>query len=104
MKYKPGETLEEWSKRVQLYEYGLALQELANGKDTNQVMEAMAKRITDKMMHPLLVTMNSKDLSESEKEALEVGRMRYQHEYIDRFEAKPDHILDDVAKIQQTSK
>jgi len=99
MKYKVGETLEEWSKRVQLYEYGLALQELANGKDTQEVLVSMAKRITDKMMHPILVTMSNKDLSESDRIALEESRLRYQREYIDRFGAKPDHILDSTKAL-----
>ena len=104
MKYKQGETLESWGDRVRLYEYGYALQELANGKDTQEVMATMAKRITDKMMHPILVTMNNKDLSESDRIALEESRNRYQREYLDRFGVKPDHILDDVARKQQSSK
>lgn len=104
MKYKDGESLEDWSKRVQLFEYGLALQELANGKDSKEVLEAMAKRITDKMMHPLMRTLNNGELTEDDRKALEMSRERYQREYLDRFSTKPDHILDDVAKKQQNEK
>ena len=104
MKYNPSETLEQWGKRVELYEYGSALQELANKKDIEKVMSAMAERIINKMMHPIMVALNDKTLTEVERIELEVGRIRYQREYLDRFAAKPDHILDDVAGKQQSSK
>ena len=104
MKYKPGESLEDWSKRVQLFEYGLALQELAQGKDIKQIMENMAKRISNKMMHPVVTGLIHGELSEDTKRELEISKERYQREYIDRFAVKPDHILDDVVPKQQFGK
>lgn len=50
----PDETYDSWSKRVELFEKGLALQQLANGGDVEQIMSKMAQRITKKMMYPLL--------------------------------------------------
>jgi glutamyl-tRNA reductase len=50
----PDETYQSWCKRVELYEKGFALQQLANGEDVEQVMQKMAQRITKKMLHPLL--------------------------------------------------
>lgn len=47
--------MEQWAERVRQYEYGHALQQLAQGQDLNLVMEAMAARIQQKMLHPILV-------------------------------------------------
>ena len=52
------ETYESWCKRVELFEKELALQQLANGEDIEQVMEKMAQRITKKMLHPILKSLN----------------------------------------------
>jgi glutamyl-tRNA reductase len=54
MRIDPNETYENWAKRVQQYEYGYALQQVANGQDINVVMEAMAVRIQKKILHPIL--------------------------------------------------
>lgn len=45
----------EWAERVRKFELGFALQQLANGQDINVVIEAMAMRIQQKMLHPVLV-------------------------------------------------
>lgn len=47
--------MEEWAERVRKFEYGYALQQLAKGQDLNIVMEAMAMRIQQKILHPVLV-------------------------------------------------
>lgn len=47
--------MEEWAERVRKFEYGYALQQLAKGQDLNLVMEAMAMRIQQKILHPVLV-------------------------------------------------
>jgi len=47
--------MEEWAERVRKFEYGYALQQLAKGQDLNIVMEAMAMRIQQKILHPILV-------------------------------------------------
>lgn len=45
--------MEQWAERVRQFEYGHALQQLAKGEDLNLVMEAMAARIQQKMLHPV---------------------------------------------------
>lgn len=44
-----------WAERVRQYELGYALQQLAKGQDLNVVMEAMASRIQQKILHPIIV-------------------------------------------------
>jgi hypothetical protein len=53
MKLKEGENFESWSRRVEMYEKGVALQRIAEGEDELQVMKEMSRRITQKLMHPI---------------------------------------------------
>jgi len=50
-----NESMEEWADRVRKYELGLALQQLAKGQDVNLIMEAMAARIQQKLLHPVII-------------------------------------------------
>jgi glutamyl-tRNA reductase len=55
LKKDPNESMEQWADRVRKFELGYALQQLAKGQDINLVMEAMAVRIQNKMLHPIIV-------------------------------------------------
>lgn len=55
MRKDPNESIEDWAERVRKFEYGYALQQLAKGHDLNLVMEAMAIRIQQKILHPIIV-------------------------------------------------
>jgi glutamyl-tRNA reductase len=71
MKIHPNETFESWSDRVSMYERGYALQRIANGDDTEKVMEDMSRRITQKLLHPIFKAINDSskniDIAEFEK-------------------------------------
>lgn len=54
MKINPGETMESWASRVEMFEKGRALQRIAKGDDPATVMEDMSRRIRDKILHPIL--------------------------------------------------
>jgi glutamyl-tRNA reductase len=74
MKPHPNESIESWSERVRMFEHGRAMQRIAQGEDINLVMEDMARRITDKMLHPIykaLHTAEPIDLAESRKSYIE---------------------------------
>lgn len=47
--------MEEWAERVRKFELGFALQQLAKGQDVNLIMEAMAMRIQQKILHPIII-------------------------------------------------
>jgi len=53
MKPKQDESYQSWAERVRMFEQGRALQRIAQGDDVNIVMEDMARRIVDKMLHPI---------------------------------------------------
>lgn len=55
MRMHDGERYEDWLERIRKFEYGYALQQIAKGQDVNVVMEAMAARMMQKMLHPLIM-------------------------------------------------
>ena len=72
MKLKEGENFESWSRRVEMYEKGVALQRIAEGEDELQVIEDMSRRITQKLMHPIFKILHEPkipfDISKHRKE------------------------------------
>jgi hypothetical protein len=54
MRRNPDESYESWCQRVRMYEHGLALQRLAKGEAIEVIMQDMARRIEEKLLHPLL--------------------------------------------------
>ena len=54
MKIQPDESMESWANRVSVFETGRALTHIAKGIDTDIVLAEMSRRITDKMLHPIL--------------------------------------------------
>lgn len=54
--------MEDWAERVRKYEFGLALQQLAKGQDINLIMEAMAVRIQQKILHPVIIEIKNSKL------------------------------------------
>jgi hypothetical protein len=54
MKPNPDESYESWCQRVRLYEHGAALQRLARGENIEVIMQDMARRIEEKLLHPLI--------------------------------------------------
>ena len=70
MKPNPNESYESWANRVRLFEHGRAMQRIAQGDDVNTVMEDMARRIVDKMLHPIfkeLQVVSDIDIAESRR-------------------------------------
>lgn len=59
MKKDDNESLEEWAERVRIYELGHALQQVAKGQGVNVVMEAMAARMCNKVLHPVITRLKA---------------------------------------------
>jgi len=91
MRINPGETYESWAKRVQQYEYGYALQQVAKGQDINVVMEAMAARIQQKMLHPVLQSIKETSVPMD----ADASKKAYEEAYLKNNSPKPDHLVDD---------
>ena len=91
MKQRPDESYEQWVKRVEQYEFGRALMELANGADPEQVLKDTSNRMIKKFQHPILEAINNIPSDYNSTESLENYRTNYQ----DRFDPKPDHIKEE---------
>lgn len=88
MKPNPGESYESWAERVRMFEHGVALQDLAQGKDVNEIMERMSRRMLDKLLHPLY-----KEISSANKNIdLEESKRVYKEQYLDRNTPVADHV------------
>ena len=90
MKQLPGESYEQWVKRVEQYEFGRALMELARGADPEQVLKDTSDRMINKFQHPILEAINAIP-SNYDSQA---SQQHYQINYQDRFGPKSDHIED----------
>ena len=91
MRINPGETYESWAKRVQQYEYGYALQQVAKGQDINVVMEAMAARIQQKMLHPVLQSIKETSVPMD----ADASKKAYEEAYLKNNSPKADHLTED---------
>ena len=70
MKPRPDESYQSWADRVRMFEHGRAMQRVAQGEAVNIVMEDMARRIVEKMLHPIYKafrTIPEIDLEESRR-------------------------------------
>lgn len=92
LRYTFGETLEDWAARVEKFEYGLALQRIAKGDPSEIVIEDMARRISQKMVHGIMVI-----FKESRKIDYDVAESRriYEEGYLKRVAPRADHVFDE---------
>lgn len=97
MRINPGETYESWAKRVQQYEYGYALQQVAKGEDLNLVMEAMAARIQQKLLHPVFRAIRENSGSDYDP----VAAKRAYEEAYQNIGRVADHVVDDLNEANQ---
>jgi glutamyl-tRNA reductase len=70
MKPRQDESYESWAERVRMFEHGRAMQRIAQGEEVIMVMDDMARRIVDKMLHPIyraLHVIPEMDLEESRR-------------------------------------
>ena len=90
MKPNPNESYESWCERVRMFEHGHAMMQIAQGKDTDKVMEEMSRRIMDKLLHPIF-----KAIKENVAPVdVTTSRLAYEENYIKKFGPKADHIDD----------
>lgn len=89
MRKHADETYEQWADRVRQYEYGLALTKIANGIPVEEVMERMAKNITQKMLHPLFAEIRNIPI---DSDALALSKKNYEDTYINKVGRAADHV------------
>jgi glutamyl-tRNA reductase len=87
MKYKEGESFEEWANRVSMFEKGYALQRIANGDPIEEILEDMSRRINDKLLHPILKIIQTP----TQNIDMEASRKRYE-EIMKNVSKAADHV------------
>jgi glutamyl-tRNA reductase len=92
MRINPDESIESWATRVSMFEKGRAMQRIARGDDIEKVMEDMSRRITDKIIHPVLKAVNN---SENFEFDIEQSRNIY-NEKMKNVAKAADHIDSDT--------
>ena len=88
MKYN-NETMAEWAEKVRRFEYGRALQRLANGDPPEQVIEQMANRIMEKMKHPIMSALTVPKPTEAQ---IAEWRRNYEEKYVKNMAPRADQI------------
>jgi glutamyl-tRNA reductase len=77
MKYREGESFDDWANRVSMFEKGHALQRIANGEPIELVLEDMSRRITSKLLHPIHKTI-AESVPKTTPEQLAESKQRYE--------------------------
>jgi glutamyl-tRNA reductase len=93
MSPKKDESFESWAERARLFETGWALQRIAKGDDPNIVLEDFARRLSEKIMHPLY-----KEIKDSiiQKFDPEKSRKDYEEKYLKNRQPVADHVDDEL--------
>jgi len=94
MKYDPNEDYSKWVERVRIYEYGIALQRIAEGEPAEQVIEELSRRMTEKMLHPWLVAIKEHSVEKANYDP-EESKKNYKESYLERFGPVADHVIDE---------
>lgn len=87
MKIKDEETFEEWSERVRQFEFGYAMQALANGTDHDTVLEQMSIRISNKLKHYIFTCIKVPYRYDMKKHKLEYEQI------MKRISPVADHVI-----------
>lgn len=87
MRINEGESYDSWCARVQMFEHGWALQQIAEGKSVDATLEEMSRRITEKLLHPIFVSLRSKVPYDAE-----AGKLAYKEKYLDKSSPKADQV------------
>ena len=88
MKYN-NETMKEWAEKVRRFEYGRALQRLANGDPPEEVMEELSNRMMEKLKYPL---MRMLAVPPPTAEQIAEGRKHYEETYLKHVAPRADQM------------
>jgi glutamyl-tRNA reductase len=91
MKPLPDESYESWCKRVEMFEHGNAMMQIAQGRDVETVMEQMSRRMMDKLLHPLFRAIK-------ESASVTYNADESKQSYLDKMKKRgevADHVVDE---------
>jgi hypothetical protein len=86
---REDETYEAWCKRVEMYEHGRSLQQIAEGEPIDKVLDEMSRRIMQKLLHPLYDEIRKTSDTSYDVEA---SRKSYEERYLKDHVPVADHV------------
>lgn len=96
MRKLPDESIDHWANRVERYEYGRALMQIAEGLPIEQVMEDMSRRILAKLTHPLVKAIQAESNIKWTEADNKESAQTYKETYMDRVGPVADHVDKDT--------
>lgn len=96
MKYNSKESYEVWVRKVEAFELDIAKKRLAKGDAPEDILDAMARRMMEKMLHPIFKSLEPPPPTMQE---IQESRRRYE-ESMKMIGPKADHIVDE--KLDRT--
>jgi glutamyl-tRNA reductase len=86
------ETYEQWVERARIFELDNAHKNLKKGMPIDEVLEILANKLTQKIMHPLLTSVKETPDNYNNEES----KTAYEKAYLSRRISPPaDHVTDD---------
>ena len=89
MRYS-NETFSEWSSKGSEEEIELAKAKIRKGQNAEEILEEFSKRVTKKLLHPVLERLQSNFEFDAER-----SRKEYEEIYIKKVGRAADHVSDD---------
>lgn len=89
MRKRDEESYKSWADRVAMYEKGVALQKLAEGEPLEKVMEDMSRRITQKLLHPVIQVIKESNVKTYD---IEASKKQYEESYLNIRKPVADHV------------
>jgi glutamyl-tRNA reductase len=89
--YEKYQSYEEYANDMKRIEMEIALDKIKSGKSIEEVLISYSKRLTDKLIHPIIVSMKKNSLSNYDPE-------KSREEYFKKFKGdgpKADHVQND---------
>ena len=90
MRLISNQSIADWAKSIQELEYTIAIKRINAGENIELVMQEMAERIKQKMLHYHINILKS----EMNSKVIDTGKNSYEENYTKKIGLRPDHISD----------
>lgn len=88
IKQGKDESYESWANRAQVFEHALAVKRIVKGDDVDAVLDAMSKRLMQKLLNPIYTALNKSDTAYDN----EASVAEYKRIYLDKNKPKADQV------------
>lgn len=90
MRLIDNQSIADWAKTTQESEYTIAIKRINAGENLELVMQEMAERIKQKMLHYHITILKN----EMSSNVINTSKDSYEENYIKKIGLRPDHVSD----------